>query len=185
MTVSWYSISISLPVIGSIIFNAYFCVDDTTNVIQNFYYVNNNKYEDILLRELGDYGSDNVFIENKFSTGGTNILSVIPFINTNFNNPYKLNLYSFTSIVEDITVITNVLGYNPTNTYNENWNDAFPIINSFTSIPGLPELPVPRPIISMGSLFSNNAQVYYKPHSLSVGGGGSGVRNARIKKRKT
>lgn len=33
--------------------------------------------------------------------------------------------------------------------------------------------------------FSNNAMVYYKPHSLSTGGGGSGVRNARLKKRKT
>jgi|UniRef100_A0A6C0AH67 hypothetical protein len=33
--------------------------------------------------------------------------------------------------------------------------------------------------------FTNNAMVYYKSHSLSVGGGGSGVRNARHKKRKT
>ena len=38
---------------------------------------------------------------------------------------------------------------------------------------------------SMGSLFTNNAQVYYKPGSLSTGGGGSGVRNCRIKQRKT
>jgi len=37
----------------------------------------------------------------------------------------------------------------------------------------------------MGSLFTNNAQVYYKPHSLSTGGGGSGVRNSRHKQRKT
>lgn len=33
--------------------------------------------------------------------------------------------------------------------------------------------------------FSNNSMVYYKSHSLSTGGGGSGVRNARHKKRKT
>lgn len=39
--------------------------------------------------------------------------------------------------------------------------------------------------IQMGSLFTNNAQVYYKPHSLSTGGGGSGVRNSRHKQRKT
>lgn len=39
--------------------------------------------------------------------------------------------------------------------------------------------------IHMGSLFTNNAQVYYKPHSLSTGGGGSGVRNSRHKQRKT
>jgi hypothetical protein len=38
---------------------------------------------------------------------------------------------------------------------------------------------------SMRSLFTNNAQVYYKSHSLSTGGGGSGVRNSSHKKRRT
>jgi hypothetical protein len=38
---------------------------------------------------------------------------------------------------------------------------------------------------SMSSLFTNNAQVYYKPNSLSTGGGGSGVRNHRHKLRRT
>jgi len=33
--------------------------------------------------------------------------------------------------------------------------------------------------------FTNNAQVFYKSHSLSSGGGGSGVRNYRHKQRKT
>ncbi len=42
----------------------------------------------------------------------------------------------------------------------------------------------PRPF-SMSSLFTNNAQVYYKPGSLSTGGGGSGVTNCRIKQRRT
>jgi hypothetical protein len=37
---------------------------------------------------------------------------------------------------------------------------------------------------SMGSLFTNNAQVYYKPGSLAPGGVGS-VRNSSIKARKT
>lgn len=36
----------------------------------------------------------------------------------------------------------------------------------------------------MGSLFSNNAQVYYKSHSLAAGGIG-GVRNYRKKSKKT
>jgi len=44
--------------------------------------------------------------------------------------------------------------------------------------------PYTRPF-SMRSLFTNNAQVYYKPHSLSTGGGGSGVTNSRIKQRRT
>ena len=38
---------------------------------------------------------------------------------------------------------------------------------------------------SMSSSFTNNAQVYYKPNSLSTGGGGSGVRNHRHKLRRT
>jgi hypothetical protein len=42
----------------------------------------------------------------------------------------------------------------------------------------------PRPLV-WGSLFTNNAQVYYKSHSLSTGSGGSGVRNVRHKQRKT
>jgi hypothetical protein len=41
------------------------------------------------------------------------------------------------------------------------------------------------PFFSMSSLFTNNAQVFYKPHSLSFGSGGSGVRNSRHKQRKT
>jgi hypothetical protein len=44
--------------------------------------------------------------------------------------------------------------------------------------------PPTRPF-SMRSLFTDNAQVYYKPHSLSTGGGGSGVTNSRIKQRRT
>jgi hypothetical protein len=45
--------------------------------------------------------------------------------------------------------------------------------------------PQPTPSFSMRSLFTNNAQVYYKPGSLSTGGGGSGVTNSRIKQRRT
>jgi len=42
----------------------------------------------------------------------------------------------------------------------------------------------PPPVkLSMGSLYTNNAQVYYKPHSLSTGSGG--VRNQRAKQRRT
>jgi hypothetical protein len=51
-------------------------------------------------------------------------------------------------------------------------------------IPPIPIPPTPNPR-RFTLQFTNNAMVYYKPHSLSVGGGGSGVRNARHKKRKT
>ena len=53
--------------------------------------------------------------------------------------------------------------------------------------PTPPPAPPTPPIIrfSMRSLFTNNAQVYYKRGSLSTGSGGSGVTNSRIKKRRT
>lgn len=35
------------------------------------------------------------------------------------------------------------------------------------------------------SLYTDNARVYYKPHSLSASGGGDGVRNSRYKQRRT
>jgi len=38
---------------------------------------------------------------------------------------------------------------------------------------------------NMGSLFTDNAMVYYKSHSLSSGGGGSGVRNSHAKQKRT
>ena len=43
----------------------------------------------------------------------------------------------------------------------------------------------PTRTFSMRSLFTDNSRVYYKSNSLSTGGGGSGVRNSRHKKRRT
>jgi len=178
MTISWNSIRISLTSGGSVIFNGYFSVDDTTNVIQNFYYVNNNQYVDILLRDLEDYYADNKFIGNNFTKNGINILSVIPYINTIYSNPYKLNLWYDVEYRID---------YNPTNARDDGWVSPYEKLTTFTftSISGLPPLSIQRPYFSMRSFFTNNAQVYYKPHSLSVGSGGSGVRNSRYKKRRT
>lgn len=50
--------------------------------------------------------------------------------------------------------------------------------------PPAPAPPAPRRMY-MGSLFTNNAQVYYKSNSLSTGSGGSGVKNSRHKQRRT
>ena len=50
---------------------------------------------------------------------------------------------------------------------------------------GQQQLVLPRRSLVWGSLFANNAWVYYQPHSLSTGSGGSGVRNCRHKARKT
>ena len=162
-------------------FNGYFSVNNTTNVIQNFYYVNNNQYVDILLRNLGENGSDNLFINNNFTNGGVNILSVIPYINNTYNDPYKLNLWQY-SLDNNVSYnLTNTISYTPKNVSPSQWPKSpinFTFI--FTSISGLPPLPQ---IFSMRSLFSNNSQVYYKPHSLSTVG--NGVRNYRHIKRRT
>ena len=176
MSISWHSISIALPG-GSVIFNGFFSVDDTTSVVQSFYYLSNNQYVDILVRVLGGNGSDNRFENNNFTNSGINIKPVIPYMNDNFNNPYELNLW------RNGTVYT--ISYNPTNSYlAPDWPDSsMGFAFTFSSISGLPALSVPRYFFSMGSLFSNNAQVYYKPHSLSSGGGS--VRNSRIIRRKT
>jgi hypothetical protein len=65
-----------------------------------------------------------------------------------------------------------------------------PIIKLDPTVLSAPKPPAPAPLpvvsiprMSMKSLFSNNAQVFYKPHSLSSGSGG--VTNSRLKKRKT
>ena len=98
---------------------------------------------------------------------------------TIYNNPYKLNLW-YANDYEQYRI-----DYNPTDAYNVGW--VGPDVNlstfTFTSISGLP--PLSPPFYNMRSLFTNNAQVYYKSHSLSTGGGGSGVRNSSHKKHRT
>ena len=79
------------------------------------------------------------FINNNFTFGGTNILSVIPYINTNYNKPYKLNIWSDS----DHTVFS----YNYTAIIDESWPETEINVTSFTvtSISGLPHLFIPRP----------------------------------------
>ena len=84
-------------------------------------------------------------------------------------------------------IVTNMYGTNPTpngGPYND--GDVLIATGYYYLYPYVAPIQQQqtRPI-SMRSLFTDNAQVYYKPHSLSTGGGGSGVRNSRHKQRKT
>ena len=82
-------------------------------------------------------------------------------------------------------ISSNINGTNPTpngGPYND--GDSLIATGIYYLYPYVAPQQPSRPIY-MGSLFTNNAQVYYKPHSLSTGGGGSGVRNSRHKQRKT
>jgi hypothetical protein len=80
----------------------YFNVDSVTNVIQNFYYMNNNQYVDILLpagerlstSDNSSY-STNIFTNNNFTGDGVAILSVIPYFNQIFSTPSKLFFFIF------------------------------------------------------------------------------------------
>ena len=63
-----------------------------------------------------------------------------------------------------------------TNGYVEFWN---PVSVQFQNT-----IPVTR-LFMMKSLFSDNANILYKTHSLSTGSGFSGVKNANVKSRRT
>lgn len=64
------------------------------------------------------------------------------------------------------------------------YNAGYTLVNSGTYWV-YPYITPARPLFLGRSLFANNAQVYYKSHSLSTGSGGSGVKNVRHKQRKT
>lgn len=64
------------------------------------------------------------------------------------------------------------------------YNAGYTLVNSGTYWV-YPYITPASPLFLGRSLFANNAQVYYKSHSLSAGSGGSGVKNVRHKQRKT
>jgi hypothetical protein len=189
----WYSVIISIRDSGNpVIFQGYFKVEE--ELVRNFYYVKNNQYVEILMTNngdtLGQNGANDTFKNKNFSNGGINILPVIPFINDNYNNPKRLNLWCYKGNDNPPTESDNyVISFEPKIFICENprgceWPYSYLNFKcTFTSIPGLPVLTPPPNRFSMGSLFSNNAQVYYKPHSLSTGSGGVG--NYRAKQRRT
>jgi hypothetical protein len=93
MTLSYYFISISLQSGEGNIFNGYFSVDNTNNIIQSFYNaidITNN----ILITTLTTFAnttgthnnttSNNLFLNNKFPVGGTTISS-IPNLDANYS----------------------------------------------------------------------------------------------------
>lgn len=78
-------------------------------------------------------------------------------------------------------------GTSPTPTPNGgpyNTGTVLANIGTYWVYPYTPPQTPPRPLV-WGSLFTNNAWVYYQSHSLSTGSGGSGVRNYRHKQRRT
>jgi hypothetical protein len=112
---------------------------------------------------------------------------------SNFENP----TFSFSYTIETINdisswyIFSNNYGTNPTPNGGP-YNDGDSLIPTgtyylYANIVPQPPVTAPYPYrsFSMRSLFTDNALVYYKPHSLSTGGGGSGVKNSRHKQRRT
>lgn len=195
MTISWYSIRIALDnagVEGITIFNGFFSVDNATNLVISFYetingstnFNNNilvptgtgtrypaNDYKGFHAYEYAATIYDNAYIStwNQFDENGVIITSLS-------YQPTQLNAILWARNIGDETINNQGIVYSYANKINVLYF-ILPISN-----------PIPPPIsnpFSMRSLFTDNAQVYYKPHSLSTGSGGSGVRNSRKKQRKT
>ena len=107
-------------------------------------------------------------------------------------NPIGEYYFNYTiQTVNDISswiILKNLYGTTPTpNGGPYNTGDALiadGIYYVYPYIAPAPPAPAPRRMY-MGSLFTNNAQVYYKSNSLSTGSGGSGVKNSRHKQRRT
>ena len=100
------------------------------------------------------------------------------------DSSYDFTLKTITSI-SLWNIYSNSGGVNPSPNGGP-YNAGTVLVNTgvYYVYPYTPPQTPPRPLV-WGSLFTNNAQVYYQPHSLSVGSGGSGVRNCRHKARKT
>lgn len=126
---------------------------------------------------------------------GVGILTYIKYFESradaeNDNNGiYSENTYTVETI-NDISawvIYKNDFGTSPSPNGGP-YNSGTELINTgiYFLYPYIPPPPQPQtPLLFCGSMFSNNAQVYYKSHTLSTGSGGSGVRNSRYKKRRT
>ena len=121
-------------------------------------------------------------------------------IDVNYENIIGTNYYDYSipdppspyiiNTINDISswmILTNIDGTEPTpNGGPYNAGDTLIETGVYYLYPYVaPTPPAPTHSFSMRSLFTDNARVYYKTHSLSSGGGGSGVKNSRHKQRRT
>ena len=155
---------------GTVIFNGYFTV--VGGKITAFYDSSLNNQNVLLPKDDFIYDqADNLFVRNTFTAKGVNIYSssIQSRLNAQSNH---LNLFTDTITTNpDDPDRQASIWYIPTNRpFNEGEN--FYVTFKINKIPRF----------WMGSLFTNNAQVYYKPHSFSSGGS---VTNSRAKKRRT
>ena len=148
----------------SVIFYGYMIVqpDNLITALYDFSLPVDGGYQNVLL-PTNDYifsEADNLYVnDTSFTNLGTNMYSL--HMQSILNQPRShFNLYD-----------------SRVGAYEEHFEVSFQI-SPFDPTPPPPI----KEIFNMASLFSNNAQVYYKPHSFSSGGS---VTNSRVKKRRT
>ena len=174
-----YSIKINLDSDNTEIFNGYFSVlqanpSDIEGLVTHFYDATNPSV-DIYINN-GYYEQDSIYLinTNQFSEGGT-VITSFPYFQDLYTDPsaafYSLWLDNGIDTVSPLDEDGNVL-------------EDKPVIFTITQISGPSPNPPIRNYLSMHSLFTNNAMVYYKKNSLAPCGVGS-VSNSRSKSRKT
>jgi hypothetical protein len=191
-----YAIRINDKITGNIIFEGYFVVN-SSNMLTGFYETINGFTDytqnliiptDNLPSGIVDNQGFQTYIYNNDQNSYFNNIYLPSWKQFNYSgilikymNNYKLNVsyinifdYSFSndpSIMNESNVFV---------TFNDNTQSTNLVFINITPVIE----PTPRPRMTMGSLYTNNAQVYYKSHTLAPGGIG-GVRNYRLKSRKT
>ena len=112
----------------------------------------------------------------------TDATTGINTVDNNFGNNYTIKTVNN---ISSWIILKNISGINPTRNGGP-YNAGTTLIGTGVYFLYPYIVTTPRSYsFSMGSLFTDNALVYYKPHSLSSGGGGSGVKNSRHKQRRT
>ena len=176
----WYSIKIKLAIGNNEIFNGYFSVlftnpSDNQALVTHFYNLTN--YGVDISIDNGFYYADNGFLigDNEFTIGG-NVITSFPY----FKNLYKNEGAAFYNLYreegDDWVGVRDV---------NDSGIANVQVTFTITQISEPPPPPPPiKNYLSMHSLFTNNAMVYYKKNSLAPCGVGS-VSNSRSKSRKT
>jgi hypothetical protein len=175
--------SISFPIVDYGIFNGTFIVNNSTNIIESFY-DNTNPNVDIVRTIVN---TECIFINNTYTEDPINLFCII--VNPATSVPYML-----LRITYDITRIPptlfQVYGYNDGTCTTQTAVNTTYTINYIPEPTPTPPTPTPTPSNRFGlkqiccSIYSDNALVYYKPHSLATAGSGT-VKNSRKKARKT
>jgi len=176
--------SISFPIVDYGTFNGTFIVNNSTNIIESFY--DNTNPNVNIVRTI--VSTECAFTGNTYTEDPINLSCIIVNPATSVN-PYTYMLLRITyNIMKIPPTLIQVYGYNDgTCSLTSGVNTTYTI--NYIPEP-TPTPPNPTPSNRFGlkqiccSIYSDNALVYYKPHSLATAGSGT-VKNSRKKARKT